>query len=114
MAGKTEKTPEEIQAMRDEIMQYDQQQAQARADAMREAAKPLADLVDSDALKQVEEALPGLRQLAIDQDETLPYLGVYCDALRNGITGLRQLRGGIPGEQPDVAAPTADQPPASE
>ena len=102
--AKTQKTPEEIQVMEDEVRTYRAEESRKKAGELREAGKSLIEFVEGGTLEKVEEALPGLRQLALDQGDGMPYLSVYCDALHNGIIGLRRLRGTIPGEVPTAPA----------
>lgn len=98
------KTPEQIAAMEEEVRLYRQQEAQTRADADREAAKPLVDLVESEAFAKVKAALPALDQLATS---TLPALRVHFDALSHGIAGMEIVAGSF------VSIPVSPAPDAS-
>lgn len=108
MVKATPKTPEEIQAMEDEVRAYRADEARSRADAARDQGKALADLVDSDGFKAMVAALPSLQRLAVDAPEIFPKLGVFVTAVENGVEGLVQLRGFIP----PVVDPAGDAPAA--
>lgn len=101
------KTPEEIQAMRDEVAAFDQEEATQRAKEQAETAKPLIDVVNSDNFAKLEEAVPVLDELVAK----MPNIRVHVDALRHGLFGLRQEAGMFPAvdAQATVAtAPAAD------
>ncbi len=78
------KTPEEIEAMEQEVRAYREQQQREAAAAQREAAQPLIELVESDAFKALEEAIPTLEGLQVNN------LRPHVDAIRHGLFGLRQ------------------------
>lgn len=111
MAAK-QKTPEEIAAMEEEVRAYRTQEAQAKTEETRTKAKPLVDLVQGDAWKALEEALPAVQELANDS-ETYPHLRVHLDALRNGMFGLTQMVGFLPPDPATIAtAPVEPAPQA--
>lgn len=80
------KTPEQIEDMRKQVEEFDRQQAVEQAEAARAQAKPLIDLVEGDAFKAIEAAIPALDELSV----MMPDVRVHVDAIRHGCRGLRQ------------------------
>lgn len=100
------KTPEEIQAMEDEVRQYRAKEAEEQTKVMREKAQGLIDFVGGEPFAQLEAAVPDLETLAAD-GEAFPFLRDHVAAVRNGLRGLRQTVDMLP--QLPVAEPIAPE-----
>ena len=102
------KTPEQIAAMEEEVRTYRAAEFEAAQAAKREAGKPVVDLARSDAFKAMRDGLPAVARLTVEQPELFPSLGIYVNALRNGLDGLETLAAGLAGPEAEPApAPAA-------
>lgn len=82
-------TDAEAAEMEQRLMQHRAQKIQAPRQQTVEEVKPIIDLAQAAALKEVEEALPALLDLSMDRQK-FPNLFLHLTAIEKGIEGFRQ------------------------
>ena len=95
MVKSTPRTPEEIQKMREEIAAFEAEEARKNILEIREAAKPLLDLVDDGTLQKVLDAVPALEKLSDDRAR-FPHLRAHVEAIRISVEQVVAIAGSLP------------------
>lgn len=85
----TKRTPQEIDAMEQEVRDYREAERRAADQAAREAAEPMIALLDDGTLQRLLDALPALDQVTSSASR-FPTLRSGVNALRVGLESVVQ------------------------
>ena len=92
----TKRTPQEIDAMEEEVHAYREAERRAAEQALRDAASQMIDLLGAGTLQQVLDALAPIDDVAEQVAARLPTLRSGANALRVGLESVMQALRSLP------------------